>query len=54
MENKKEKNNKIKKFNFKEKKINTIKSLGEVESFLRDFSKINKYTKLFKILKNKN
>ncbi len=40
-----------KKFNFKEKKKNTIKSLTEVETFLKDFNKINKYAKLYKIFK---
>ncbi len=39
------------KFNFNEKKKNTIKSLTEVEAFLKDFNKINKYAKLYKIFK---
>ncbi len=44
-------NKKKKKFNFGEKKKNTIKSLTEVESFLRDFKKMSKYIKLYKFLK---
>ena len=39
------------KFNFNEKKKNTIKSLNEDEAFLKDFNKINKYAKLYKIFK---
>ena len=39
------------KFNFNEKKKNTIKSLTEVEAFLKDFNKINNYSKLYKIFK---
>lgn len=39
------------KFNFAQKKNNTIKSLTEVENFLHDFKKIGKYIKLYKILK---
>ena len=50
MEENKNKKNK-KKFDFKQKKKNTIKSLTEVESFLRDFNKINKYFNLYKIIK---
>lgn len=44
-------NKKDKKFNFSQKKDNTIKSLSEVECFLRDFKKFKNYIKLYKILK---
>ena len=50
MENKKN-NKKNKKFDFNQKKNNTIKSLSEVECFLRNFKKISKYIKLYKIIK---
>ena len=40
-----------KKFNFNQKKLNTIKSLSDVECFLRDFHKFKNYIKLYKILK---
>lgn len=40
-----------KKLDFNQKRKNTIKSLSEVENFLRDFKKINKYIKLYKIMK---
>lgn len=46
--NEKIKNNK---FDFKQKKQNTVKSLSEVESFLRNFKKICNYIKLYKIIK---
>ena len=46
----KDKKNK-KKFNFNQKKENTIKSLTEVESFLRNFQKLNKYLNFYKIIK---
>lgn len=46
--NKKEKK---KKFDFNKKKENTIKSLNEVETFLRNFKNISKYIKLYKIIK---
>jgi len=39
------------KFNFAQKKENTICSLLEVEKFLGDFKNIWKYIKLYKILK---
>ena len=39
------------KFNFAQKKENTICSLLEVEKFLGDFKNIWKYMKLYKILK---
>ena len=42
---------KTKKLNFKTCKKNTINSLNEVECFLRNFHDINKYLKLYKILK---
>ena len=41
----------VKKFNFNKKKNNTLKSLSEVECFLKDFSKFKNYIKLYKILK---
>ena len=44
-------NKKKKKFDLKKKKKNTIKSLTEVESFLRDFKKMSKYIKLYKFMK---
>lgn len=44
-------NKKKKKFNLNEKKNNTIKSLSEVECFLRNFKKFSKYVKLYKIIK---
>lgn len=40
-----------KKLNFKTCKTNTINSLNEVESFLRNFNQFKKYIKLYKILK---
>lgn len=46
--NEKIKNNK---FDFKQKRQNTVKSLSEVESFLRNFKKICNYIKLYKIIK---
>ncbi len=42
---------KKKKFDFNQKRKNTIKSLSEVENFLRDFKKISKYIQLYKIMK---
>ena len=42
---------KKKKLSFKICKKNTIKSLNEVEHFLRDFQGFWKYVKLYKILK---
>lgn len=42
---------KNKKFNFCEKKENTIKSLNNVEFFLRDFHRFKNYIKLFKFMK---
>lgn len=42
---------KNKKFNFNQKKLNTIKSLSDVECFLRDFHKLKNYIDLYKILK---
>ena len=42
---------KSKKPNLKNMKKNGIKSLSEVEYFLRNFKKISKYIKLYKILK---
>lgn len=42
---------KKKKFNFIEKKKNTIKSLNDVEGFLKDFHKLKNYINLYKILK---
>ncbi len=43
--------NKKEKFNFKEKKENTVHSLFEVENFLCDFQKICKGIKLYGILR---
>lgn len=40
-----------KKMDFNKMKKNTIKSLNEVECFLRDFKKFSNYIKLYKILK---
>ncbi len=45
------KKNKKNKFTFSEKKENTLKSLSEVEFFLRDFNRFKNYIKLYKILK---
>lgn len=42
---------KKKKLNFKTCKKNTIKSLNEVEHFLRNFNNFTKYIKLYKILR---
>ena len=42
---------KKKKFDFKQKKDNAIKSLIEVENFLSCLKKINKGTQLYKLLK---
>ena len=39
------------KIDFKKKKDNTIKSLQEVENFLRNFKKISKYTKIYRLFK---
>ena len=39
------------KFNFKEKKENTLRSLREVECFLHDFKRISKHIKLYKLLR---
>ena len=44
-------NKKKKKFDFAQKKKNTMKSLSEVECFLRDFKKMSKCIKLYKFLK---
>lgn len=40
-----------KKIDFKSYKNNTVKSLNEVEHFLRNFKQFSKYIKLYKILK---
>ena len=40
------------KLSFKEKKTNAIKSINEVEHFLRKSGKISDYIKLLKIMKN--
>lgn len=45
------KNKKKKKFDFNKKKENTIKSINEVEMFLRNFKNMSKYIKLYKIIK---
>ncbi len=50
-ENHSDKNKKKKKFDFNKKKENTIKSLNDVELFLRNFKNISKYIKLYKIIK---
>ena len=42
---------KKKKFNFNEKKKNTIKSLNEVEYFLNDFRRFKRYIHLYKFFK---
>lgn len=42
---------KNKKFDFNQKKENTLKSLHDVENFLCDFRKFTNYIKLYKILK---
>lgn len=42
---------KNKKFDFKTKKNNTLKSLNEVEYFLRNIKKMKKYINLYKIFK---
>lgn len=44
-------NSKKNKLTFSQKKNNTIKSLSEVEFFLRDFKRFKNYIKLYKILK---
>ena len=44
-------NNKKNKFDFKQIKNNTCKSLNEVECFLNDFHRFKNYIKLYKILK---
>lgn len=44
-------NQKNKKLNFKQIKINTCNSLNEVECFLNDFHRFCNYIKLYKILK---
>lgn len=45
------KNIENKKFNFKEKKENTISSLFEVEYFLNKLNKTLKYIKFYNLLK---
>ena len=45
------KKDKKKKFDFKEKKNNTIKSLMEVECLLNNFERFSDCIKLYKILK---
>ena len=40
-----------KKFDFNEKKNNTIKSLNDVEFFLNDFHNFKKYVHLYKFFK---
>lgn len=40
-----------KKFNFKEKKENTLASLNEVENFLFNYKHFMKYVKLYKFFK---
>lgn len=40
-----------KKFNFNEKKKNTIKSLNEVEYFLNDFKRFKRFMHLYKFFK---
>lgn len=49
--NKKESKKIKKKFDFLLYKNNTIKSLNEVEHFLRNFKNLSNYIKLYKILK---
>ena len=46
-----EKNKKKKKFNFSQKKENTLQSISDVEHFLRDFKRRTNYIKLYKIMK---
>jgi hypothetical protein len=43
----------IKKNNFSNKKNNTLKSLYEVEYFLRDLKSIKKFINLYKLTKKK-
>ncbi len=45
------KDTKRKKFDFNKKKENTIKSLNEVECFLKNMKNISKYIKLYKLIK---
>lgn len=45
------KKDKKSKFNFKEKKNNTINSLNEVEAFLNDFKHFKRYVHLYKFFK---
>ena len=45
-------NKKSKKFDFHQKKNNTIKSLKEVECFLRDSNKFSKIINLYHFMKN--
>lgn len=45
------KNKAPKKFNFCQKKDNALKSLNEVEFFLRDLKRFKNYIKLYKIIK---
>lgn len=40
-----------KKFDFKKKKDNTVKSLFEIEHFLRDFKQVAKGIKLYNVFK---
>ena len=44
-------NKKNNKLTFSQKKDNTIKSLSEVEFFLRDLKRFKNYIKLYKIIK---
>ena len=46
-----EKKKKKIKIDFKKKKDNTIKSLNDVENFLRNFKKISNYTRIYKLFK---
>ena len=43
---------KKRKFDFKSKKENTLKSLNEVEHFLNDYKHFSKYIKMYKFFKN--
>ena len=40
-----------KKFDFKKRKENTVKSLFEIEHFLRDFKQVAKGIKFYKVFK---
>lgn len=47
-----EENSKKNKFDFKQKKENTLASLNEVENFLFNYKHFMKYVKLYKLFRN--